>query len=135
MFIIIVFYQVDLFSKRLLLVPVHVEVHWCLVTADLTKKTVCLFDSQRIGFETVARNIVKYLLKEAKEKKQTAFETEWKMSLKKEIPQQTNENDCGVFVLEYSRRAALHEPLNFSQNDIPTIRKRIYKELCDCTLH
>lgn len=80
-----------------------------------------------------------------------------------EIPQQSNENDCGVFVLEvqtsalhswfffflthlscphpkmplsqYSRCLTLGKPLNFSQRDIPKIRKRIYKELCDCKIH
>lgn len=82
------------------------------------------------------------------------------------IPQQTNENDCGVFVLEvtacissstcvhklqcsclcilwppslslpqYCRCLALEKPLQFSQRDIPSIRKRIYKELCDCKLY
>lgn len=127
--------QVDLFSKSLLLVPVHLEVHWCLVTADFINRTVCLYDSQGIGLQDVARNVVKYLLKEEKEKKPSAFEMGWTVSLKEEIPQQTNENDCGIFVLEYSRCLALAEPLQFSQRDIPKIRKRIYKELCDCTLH
>ncbi|KAJ0011772.1 hypothetical protein NQD34_012747 [Periophthalmus magnuspinnatus] len=116
--------QVDLFSKRLLLVPVHLEVHWCLVTADFVKKKVCLYDSQGIGLQEIARPILKYVLKEAKEKKQKAFEEGWT-----EIPQQTTENDCGVFVLEYSRCLTLSAPLQFSQGDIPKIRKRIYKEL------
>ncbi|KAM3866025.1 sentrin-specific protease 5-like [Diretmus argenteus] len=98
--------QVDLFSKSLLLVPIHLEVHWCLVTADIVKKRICLYDSQGNMLQKVARR----------------------------IPQQTNENDCGVFVLEYCRCLALAKPLHFSQNDIPEIRKRIYKELCDCKL-
>ncbi len=37
--------------------------------------------------------------------------------------------------LQYSRCLALAKPLQFSQKDIPKIRKRIYKELCDCKLH
>lgn len=37
--------------------------------------------------------------------------------------------------LQYSRCLALAKPLQFSQRDIPKIRKRIYKELCDCKLH
>lgn len=37
--------------------------------------------------------------------------------------------------LQYSRCLALGKPLQFSQKDIPKIRKRIYKELCDCKLH
>lgn len=127
--------QIDLFSKNLLLVPVHLEVHWCLVTADFLKKTVCVYDSQGIGLQKVARNIVKYLSKEAQEKKHPAFEMGWTVLLKEEIPQQSNENDCGVFVLEYSRCLALGEPLLFEQRDAPKIRKRIYKELCDCMIH
>uniref|UniRef100_A0A1A8S2Q8 SUMO1/sentrin specific peptidase 5 n=1 Tax=Nothobranchius rachovii TaxID=451742 RepID=A0A1A8S2Q8_9TELE len=126
--------QVDLFSKSLLLVPIHLEVHWCLVTADIATKTICLYDSQGHVLQKVVRNIVKYLMTEAKEKKQPAFEDGWKLACDEEIPQQTNENDCGVFVLEYSRCLALSRPFQFSQKDIPKIRKRIYKELCDCKL-
>ncbi|XP_004570526.1 sentrin-specific protease 5 isoform X1 [Maylandia zebra] len=127
--------QVDLFSKRLLLVPIHLEVHWCLVTADIVQKKICLYDSQGNGLQKVGRNILKYLMTEAKEKKQTAFESGWTVAFDEKVPQQTNENDCGVFVLEYSRCLALTRPLHFSQKDIPKIRKRIYKELCDCKLH
>ncbi|XP_042353963.1 sentrin-specific protease 5-like isoform X2 [Plectropomus leopardus] len=127
--------QVDLFSKTLILVPIHLEVHWCLVTADIVKKKICLYDSQGNALQKVARNILKYLMTEAKEKKQTDFERGWAVSFDEKIPQQSNENDCGVFVLEYSRCLALAKPLQFSQKDIPKIRKRIYKELCDCKLH
>nr|XP_020479701.1 uncharacterized protein LOC109974047 isoform X2 [Monopterus albus] len=91
------------------------------------------------GYDGVKRwtkqNILKYLMTEAREKQQTAFENGWTASFNEKIPQQTNENDCGVFVLEYSRCLALAKPLQFSQRDIPKIRKRIYKELCDCKLH
>ncbi|XP_030015998.1 sentrin-specific protease 5-like [Sphaeramia orbicularis] len=127
--------QVDLFSKTLLLVPVHLEVHWCLVTADIPQKKICLYDSQGNALQKVARNILRYLITEAKEKRRSAFENDWTVSFDEKIPQQTNENDCGVFVLEYSRCLALTKPLQFSQKDIPNIRKRIYKELCDCKLH
>ncbi|XP_041848184.1 sentrin-specific protease 5-like isoform X2 [Melanotaenia boesemani] len=127
--------QVDLFSKNLLLVPIHLEVHWCLVTADIPTKKICLYDSQGNALQKVARNILKYLMTEAKQKQQSAFEDGWTVSYDEKIPQQTNENDCGVFVLEYSRCLALSRPFQFSQKDIPKIRTRIYKELCDCKLH
>lgn len=47
--------QVDLFSKNLLLVPIHLEVHWCLVTADSVKKKICIYDSQGNAIQKVAR--------------------------------------------------------------------------------
>ncbi|XP_054622786.1 sentrin-specific protease 5-like isoform X2 [Dunckerocampus dactyliophorus] len=126
--------QVDLFSKTLLLVPIHLEVHWCLVTADIARRKICLFDSQGNALRKVARNILKYLVTEATEKQRASFVSGWAMSFDEKVPQQTNENDCGVFVLEYSRCLALAQPLHFSQRDIPKIRKRIYKELCECKL-
>ncbi len=46
------------------------------------------------------QNILKYILAEAKEKKQPVFQQGWKMVVNKTIPQQKNDNDCGVFVLE-----------------------------------
>lgn len=53
--------QVDLFSKRLLLVPIHLEVHWCLVSADIVKKKICLYDSQGISLLKVARVTTDFL--------------------------------------------------------------------------
>lgn len=47
--------QVDLFSKSLLLVPIHLEVHWCLVAADNARKKICLYDSQGNALQKVAR--------------------------------------------------------------------------------
>uniref|UniRef100_A0A3B5LH00 Ubiquitin-like protease family profile domain-containing protein n=1 Tax=Xiphophorus couchianus TaxID=32473 RepID=A0A3B5LH00_9TELE len=108
--------QVDLFSKTLLLVPIHLEVHWCLVTADISAKKICLYDSQGHSLQKV--NILKYLMSEAKEKKRASFQDGWTVSF-----------------VEYSRCLALSRPFQFSQQDIPNIRKRIYKELCDCELH
>uniref|UniRef100_A0AAY5KY15 Ubiquitin-like protease family profile domain-containing protein n=1 Tax=Esox lucius TaxID=8010 RepID=A0AAY5KY15_ESOLU len=126
--------KVDLFSKSLLLVPIHLEIHWCLVTADTTTKRIHLYDSQGFDFKEAAENVLRYIMTEALEKKQPSFQSGWKIYLNESIPQQTNENDCGVFVLEYCRCLALGKPLHFSQGDIPRFRKRIYKELCECKL-
>lgn len=35
---------------------------------------------------------------------------------------------------QYCRRLSMKQPLHFSQEDMPGIRKRIYKELCDYRL-
>ncbi|RXM93373.1 ATP-dependent 6-phosphofructokinase, muscle type [Acipenser ruthenus] len=37
--------KVDVFSMDILLVPVHLGVHWCLAVVDLRKKSICYFDS------------------------------------------------------------------------------------------
>lgn len=127
--------KVDLFSKWLLLIPIHLEIHWSLVTVTMATKTISYYDSQGIVFRHTTDNIMKYLQSEAREKKQTAFQKGWKITIIKGIPQQKNDSDCGVFVLEYCRRLSVKQPLQFTQEDMPRIRKRIYKELCDCRLN
>eukprot|EP00066_Takifugu_rubripes_P028792 XP_011618058.1 PREDICTED: sentrin-specific protease 3-like [Takifugu rubripes] len=127
--------KVDLFSKTLLLFPIHLEIHWSLITVTMETKTISYYDSQGIVFRHTTENIMKYLLSEAKEKEQTAFQKGWKISIIKGIPHQKNDSDCGVFVLEYCRRLSMKQPLHFSQEDMPGIRKRIYKELCDYGLN
>ncbi|CAB1459344.1 unnamed protein product [Pleuronectes platessa] len=127
--------KVDLFSKWLLLIPIHLEIHWSLVTVTMATKTISYYDSQGIVFRHTTDNIMKYLQSEAREKEQTAFQKGWKITIIKGIPQQRNDSDCGVFVLEYCRRLSVRQPLLFSQEDMPLIRKRIYKEMCDCRLN
>ncbi|KAM6962467.1 sentrin-specific protease 5-like [Aplochiton taeniatus] len=126
--------KVDLFSKSLLLVPIHLEIHWSLITVDMATKTINYYDSQGIVFKHTIDNIMKYILSEAKEKEKTSYQKGWRMVINKGIPQQKNDSDCGVFVLEYCRCLSVKQPLKFSQEDMPRVRKRIYKELCDCQL-
>ncbi|KAL7867403.1 hypothetical protein AOLI_G00152170 [Acnodon oligacanthus] len=126
--------KVDLFSKRLLLIPLHLEIHWSLITVDISKQNINFYDSQGILFKFAVDNIEKYMLAEAKEKKHANFQKGWKMTVNKTIPQQKNDNDCGAFVLEYCKCLAFKQPLLFTQEDIPKVRKRIYRELCDCKL-
>uniref|UniRef100_A0A8D3BGN1 Ubiquitin-like protease family profile domain-containing protein n=1 Tax=Scophthalmus maximus TaxID=52904 RepID=A0A8D3BGN1_SCOMX len=110
--------KVDLFSKWLLLFPIHLEIHWSLVTVTMATKTISYYDSQGIVFRHTTDNIMKYLLSEAREKEQTAFQKGWKIT-----------------IIKYCRCLSVKQPLLFSQEDMPRIRKRIYKELCDCRLN
>ena len=38
--------QVDIFSQQLLLVPIHLGVHWATIVVDFTKKEVVYYDSK-----------------------------------------------------------------------------------------
>lgn len=39
--------QVDIFQKKFLLIPIHLEVHWSLVCVNVHQRAVTYFDSQR----------------------------------------------------------------------------------------
>ncbi|XP_039614219.1 sentrin-specific protease 5 isoform X2 [Polypterus senegalus] len=126
--------KVDLFSKNLLLVPIHLQIHWSLITVDIPNQNIQLYDSQGIHIKFLLENIGKYILTEAKERNKPVFQKGWKTIQSKTIPQQKNDSDCGVFVLQYCKCLALGQPFQFSQEDMPKVRKRIYKELCECRL-
>ncbi|NWW43228.1 SENP5 protease, partial [Pedionomus torquatus] len=126
--------KVDLFKKTLLLIPIHLEVHWSLITVNIPNRIISFYDSQGIHFKFCVENIRKYLLTEAKEKNRPEFLQGWQTAVTKCIPQQKNDSDCGVFVLQYCKCLALDQPFQFSQEDMPRVRKRIYKELCECQL-
>ncbi|XP_032887947.1 sentrin-specific protease 5 [Amblyraja radiata] len=126
--------KVDLFSKALLLIPIHLEIHWSLLTVDLPNRKIWLYDSQGIHFNSCVQNILKYLKTEAGERNCPTFLEGWKAFATMCIPQQKNDSDCGVFVLQYCKCLALGRPFQFSQKDMPEVRKLIYRELCECKL-
>ena len=41
------FMQVDIFAYDLILFPIHLEAHWCLVAVDLRGRDILYFDSLR----------------------------------------------------------------------------------------
>ncbi|XP_005989456.1 sentrin-specific protease 5 [Latimeria chalumnae] len=126
--------NVDIFRKTLLLIPIHLSIHWSLITVNLPSQTVYFYDSQGIHFKFCVENIQKYILTEAKEKDKVEFLEGWRTVFSKCIPQQKNDSDCGTFMLQYCKCLALEQPFEFSQEDMPKVRKRIYKELCECRL-
>ncbi|MGH0166707.1 UNVERIFIED_CONTAM: hypothetical protein FKN15_050913 [Acipenser sinensis] len=59
--------NVDIFKKSLLLIPIHLEVHWSLVSVDVPKRTVTYFDSQRTLNRRCPKYIKMFVLDEADE--------------------------------------------------------------------
>ncbi|XP_038159109.1 sentrin-specific protease 3b [Cyprinodon tularosa] len=126
--------NVDIFQKDLLLIPIHLEVHWSLVSVDIPRRTITYFDSQRTLNRRCPKHISKYLQAEAVKKDQRDFLTGWKGFFKMNVGRQNNDSDCGAFVLQYCKCLALGQPFNFGQQDMPRLRRQMYKELCHCKL-
>ncbi|XP_066537515.1 sentrin-specific protease 3b [Hoplias malabaricus] len=126
--------NVDIFSKDLLLIPIHLEVHWSLVSVDIKQRTITYFDSQRTLNRRCPKHIFKYLQAEAIIKHQRDFLTGWRGFFKMNVGRQNNDSDCGAFVLQYCKCLALGQPFSFSQQDMPKLRRIMYKELCHCKL-
>ncbi|XP_067307421.1 sentrin-specific protease 3b [Pseudorasbora parva] len=126
--------NVDIFQKDLLLIPIHLEVHWSLVSVDIKQRSITYFDSQRTLNRRCPKHIFKYLQAEAMIKDKRDFLTGWKGFFKMNVGRQNNDSDCGAFVLQYCKCLALGQPFSFRQQDMPKLRRLMYKELCHCKL-
>ncbi|XP_059103197.1 sentrin-specific protease 1 isoform X2 [Peromyscus eremicus] len=124
--------KVDVFSVDILLVPIHLGVHWCLAVIDFRKKSVTYYDSMGgINIEA-CRILLQYLKQESVDKKRREFDTNgWQLFSKKsqEIPQQMNGSDCGMFACKYADCITKDRPINFTQQHMPYFRKRMVWEI------
>ncbi|CAM9940771.1 unnamed protein product, partial [Bubo scandiacus] len=69
--------KVDIFSVDLLLVPIHLGVHWCLAVVDFRKKTITYYDSMGGINSEACRILLQYLKQESLDKKRERVRHEW----------------------------------------------------------
>lgn len=124
--------KVDVFDVQILLVPVHLGVHWCLAVVDFRKKTITYYDSMGGSNNEACRILLQYLKQESQDKKAIPFDTNgWNLSSKRsnEIPQQMNGSDCGMFACKYANYVTKDKPITFTQHHMPYFRKRMVWEI------
>ncbi|XP_019751198.1 sentrin-specific protease 1 isoform X2 [Hippocampus comes] len=124
--------KMDIFSKDILLVPVHLSMHWCLSVVDFRKKAVTYFDSMGGNNDDACKLLFDYLQQESKDKKGKELDTTgWTLHSKKrnEIPQQMNGSDCGMFTCKYADYITKDKPITFTQKQMPYFRRRMVWEI------
>ncbi|KTF75218.1 hypothetical protein cypCar_00023503 [Cyprinus carpio] len=123
---------VDLFLYDIILVPLHLGVHWSLAVVDFKFKSVQSYDSMGQRHDDICNMILLYLKEEFKVKKGKDLDTlKWTLSSLRpsEIPQQKNGSDCGVFVCKYADYISRGRNLTFRQNHMPYFRKAMIWEI------
>uniref|UniRef100_A0A3B3R9Z8 SUMO specific peptidase 3a n=1 Tax=Paramormyrops kingsleyae TaxID=1676925 RepID=A0A3B3R9Z8_9TELE len=131
--------NVDIFRKDLLLMPIHLEVHWSLVCVDVPHRTVTYFDSQRTLNRRCPKHIAKYLQAEAVRKGRWGFVHGWKVH-KNRLKIPSCDSPCPSCCpalcrpLQYCKCLVLGQLFSFGQQDMPRLRRLMYKELCHCKL-
>ncbi|KAK6471211.1 sentrin-specific protease 1 isoform X1 [Huso huso] len=124
--------KVDVFSMDILLVPVHLGVHWCLAVVDLRKKSICYFDSMGGTNDEACRILLQYLKQESQDKRNTSLDLGgWQLQCRRrnEIPQQMNGSDCGMFTCKYADYITKDKPITFTQKHMPYFRRRMVWEI------
>lgn len=107
--------KVDIFAKESLLVPIIQSAHWRLAIVGLPKLLfapeegrkpylIC-FDSYIQGYDSaVAWTVQEYLKREWEAKNGPCDLAQPLVDLQVKHPMQTNESDCGLFLLEFAER-------------------------------
>ncbi|KAM6924869.1 sentrin-specific protease 1 [Xenentodon cancila] len=124
--------KMDVFAKDILLVPVHLGMHWCLSVVDFRKKSIMYFDSMGGNNLDACLALLEYLQQESKDKKGKEMVTSgWILHSKKpsEIPQQMNGSDCGMFTCKYADYITKDKPITFTQKHMPYFRRRMVWEI------
>jgi sentrin-specific protease 1 len=123
--------------------PINIaDSHWVLVIALMQQKCILYRDAMGGNGQKYTSAIMQYLGDEMREKlgvMMTKAECDlWHVQLipPAESPQQQNGYDCGMFVCMYADYMLQDLPEQFSQQDMPMLRRKIcYCVLTGCLLY
>jgi Ulp1 family protease len=122
--------KADLFEKDVVFFPRHFGRHWTLCVAFIVKRRIEYFDSLAMaggqaGAE-VMQTVERYLRDYHVQERGTQLADKWEhVDHKNNCPQQTNGNDCGVFMCCYVTYLSNATKFDFAQHDIAYFRQRI----------
>ncbi|KAK8376478.1 hypothetical protein O3P69_009847 [Scylla paramamosain] len=127
--------KVDLFSYDMLLVPIHLGMHWCMSVVDFKTKCISYYDSMLHNNEWCLESLLEYLKAEHQDKKGSSYDTDvWKLQNKKDIPQQMNGSDCGMFACKFADYLSRRAKIKFDQQHMPYFRRRMVYEIINAKL-
>ncbi|CAG9538991.1 unnamed protein product [Cercopithifilaria johnstoni] len=116
----------DIFDADFLVIPVNEYNHWSLTIISMSSLTVQLsisepliiiFDSQQSVelpcTEDIVNTLKTFLLRasELSSRKENLLTKQIKTVIPKNLPQQENDVDCGLYMLEYAQRFLLKPPI------------------------
>ncbi|KAE9531534.1 hypothetical protein AGLY_010740 [Aphis glycines] len=120
----------DIFACKKMFSPIHLGNHWCLVCVNFIEKTVKYYDSLGGGNSRCLNIIFDYLKQEHENKKNEKLDCSgWKIMNAEDCPKQENGYDCGVFTCVNAEYLSRDAKLDFVQDDMPKLRKRICYEI------
>ncbi|XP_053402902.1 sentrin-specific protease 1-like [Mercenaria mercenaria] len=127
--------RVDVLAVHYILIPVHLGKHWCLAVINFKKKDIQYYDSLGGINQKCLYALRQYLCDESMNKKNTEFNLNgWNSTIMKDLPQQMNGSDCGMFACKYAEYIARDAPIIFTPEDMPYFRRRMVYEIVSANL-
>ncbi|XP_015610421.1 sentrin-specific protease 1 isoform X2 [Cephus cinctus] len=122
--------KIDIFAQDIVVVPVHLGIHWCMSIIDFRDKSIRYYDSMGGANLKCLSALRQYLEEESLDKKKKPFDTnDWKLECVKNIPQQMNGSDCGVFSCMFAEHISANRKINFTQQEMPYFRNKMVFEI------
>ncbi|XP_076296562.1 sentrin-specific protease 1 [Lasioglossum baleicum] len=127
--------KIDIFAQDLIVVPIHLDIHWCMSIIDFRDKSIRYYDSMGGNNLKCLSALRQYLEDESLDKKKKPYDTSnWKLECAKNIPQQMNGSDCGVFSCMFAEYISANKKITFTQQDMPYFRNKMVYEILKSTL-
>ncbi|CAK5088918.1 unnamed protein product [Meloidogyne enterolobii] len=122
--------KVDIFENQMIFVPVHLGNHWCMAVIDFEERKIDYYDSLKADNFTCLELLSNYLAEESMDKRKRPYDmTGWEFTCRKDIPNQGNMWDCGMFSILFAEYASRRAPITFSQQHVPYFRERVVYEI------
>lgn len=122
--------RVDIFSFDLICIPIHLGMHWCMAIVDFRDRSIRYYDSMGASNNTCLNALRNYLEFEHMDKKQRPYDaSDFQLINMKDIPQQMNGSDCGMFACTFAEFVSRNAPITFKQADMPYLRKKMVVEI------
>jgi Ulp1 family protease len=128
---------VDIFTCSRMLIPANIKLkHWILACIDFEHKWIAWFDSISEAHEQETRLPFTWLTREHSFNRSTTFDpAEWSLHSGPppgmQVPLQSNDYDCGIFICLYAAFLNIRLPLSFSQHDTRNVRTWMAHEMIE----
>lgn len=123
--------KVDISQCDIVLVPVHLGVHWCMSVINAKQKRFEYWDSLNGGAGRTFSVLRDYMANEAP----SVDVRDWAEYIPKAGPQQRNGYDCGVFACQTAEYISRDTTPDFTQEEMPDLRKRMAASILDCQIY
>ena len=127
--------KVDLFAFDMIMVPLHLGMHWCLAVIDVRTETITSYDSLMGSNNQCTNALREYIAAEHIAKRQFPIDLKkWKLVIKTDIPTQKNNSDCGIFMRKFADYVSQDKAIDFDQGSMSYFRRRMVWEIINKTL-
>ncbi|CCJ30538.1 unnamed protein product [Pneumocystis jirovecii] len=120
--------KVNIMQQDYVFIPIHLGIHWCMSVINFKKKRFEYWDSLNGSSGNTFYLLRDYLLQESGN---TIDLNKWDDYIPESGPIQRNGYDCGVFACKTAECIAREVSVDYTQDDIKELRKRMVANIIE----